>query len=122
MEIFPSKLADLSWDSSKDIDVDVAARAGVGSLVAAVPGVDLAASMGTIFQRAVQSHWSFSRLDRYIIQPQRSYIQDCLDTEPVAEHIKRVKTAGHWSLYMITGLVIARGGATTVTAETRRQG
>lgn len=49
-----------------------------------------------------------SDLETYIVEPVRSYISESLQSPSVARYIQNSKSLGAWSLYMITGIMIAR--------------
>jgi len=61
------------------------------------------------FKRSVSRFWEFEALDVIFIQPTKAYIEDCLDDDLVKGYIDKHKNLGSWSLFMITGLTIARG-------------
>ncbi|KAF2191739.1 hypothetical protein K469DRAFT_804532 [Zopfia rhizophila CBS 207.26] len=77
------------------------------------------------FERTEKDHKEFGTLDRYIIQVNRKFIGGILEDKEVATHIERTKgvkllgIGGQWSVYMITGITVARG-AKGESAESRK--
>jgi hypothetical protein len=74
--------------------------------------------VGAAFKKSVSNYWEFERLDTAIVQLRRSYIDDSLEDEDVQKFLDSKKVLGmkSWTLYMISGIVIARG-AQIVSAE-----
>lgn len=105
MRVFPTRMIDFRWDDtrSQENSVDM----GASAPVAAASGVTLGGDIKLAFSKSVGSHEEYERLDKYIMQPTQSYITDCLDEEPIASYIKGKKT---WSMFMVTGLCVARKG------------
>lgn len=87
-----------------------------------IPGLDGFGSIGTLFAKRVRDHWEFDCLETYIVQPTRAYVQRCLESDEVKSHIARVKTLGAWSVYMITGLAVARGGGKNLASTESARG
>jgi hypothetical protein len=103
---------DVKADSSTSKNHSFSGEAGVPAGQAA--GVTVRANAVLTFQRSVQNHSEFDKLETWLIMPTRSYIEDTLEDNDVATHVKRVKGwLDSWTMYMISGLVIARGGAKT---------
>lgn len=78
--------------------------------------MDVGGDAGVVFKKSVSNYWEFEKLETYIIQPNKSYIDDSLGLEdggPVTEYIEKHRGIlgknGRWALYMISGIVIARG-------------
>ncbi|KAK1751491.1 hypothetical protein QBC47DRAFT_391918 [Echria macrotheca] len=103
----PQILTNFTWTSQTEVTTKVT---GKGSILPILPGLNATASIGGMFQRRVREYWAFDRLELYTVHPSRAYVQRCLDEDEVAEHIERVKTLGFWSVYMVTGIAVARGG------------
>ncbi|KAK4150681.1 hypothetical protein C8A00DRAFT_36698 [Chaetomidium leptoderma] len=81
----PTSRHDFVWDYAAEREVGLLGRASL-SIAGIIPGVDATATMGALFSKK------------------------CLATEEVQDHTRRTSSiAGGWTLYMITGLVIARG-------------
>lgn len=115
--MFETQAANFEWESTKEKGLDFSANASVP--VAAAAGLTAKAELGVVFKRNVQRYWEFERLETSIIQPNRSYIASCLASAPLAEFVGKRPTALPWSLYMITGLIIARGKSNSRTVEGR---
>ncbi|KAH8692295.1 hypothetical protein BGW36DRAFT_464809 [Talaromyces proteolyticus] len=71
--------------------------------------VSVGGRIGYAFQRSVARYWEFDALDISFIQPTRAYIEDCLGEDAVKMYIDRHRHLNSWSLYMVTGLTVARG-------------
>lgn len=91
-------------------------------IVAMIPGVEAGAGAGTNYINVVNDSWEYDRLEEYVVQPTRSYIQRCLETEEVTDYIRRNKKLGGWKVYMITGIMVARGGGKNVLSEEKGVG
>lgn len=90
-----------------------------------IPGFDGFASIGGMFAKKVQNHWDFECLETYIIQPTRMYVYKSVEGRAVQEYLERNKRLGilnSATLYMITGLAVARGKTTTVSTTGREHG
>ncbi|RYP44077.1 hypothetical protein DL768_009422 [Monosporascus sp. mg162] len=115
MPVYRTQPRQFKWEVNKDLGFEASVTAKVP--VAAIASVNSKAEVGIALQRSVQRYWEIEQLDTMILQPTRSYINHCLASEPIVEHLKRKKLAGGWSLFMITGLMIARGKVTGGGAE-----
>jgi len=106
--VYESRQEDLKWETKSQNNVDLSAKA-----VLPIPHTGGLVSVGgkasSAFKRSVSRFLEFEALDVMFIQPTRAYIKDCLDDDLVKGHINRNKNLGSWSLFMITGLTIARG-------------
>lgn len=110
MRVFSTPMIDFRWNDarSQDKSVDV----GASAPVATAAGVTLGADIKLAFSKSVGSHEEYERLDKYIVQPTQSYITDCLDEEPFASYTKGRIT---WSIFMVTGLFVARKGTSSTS-------
>jgi hypothetical protein len=109
MEVAPSRMMDFKWDET------TSKNAGGGGNIkgpAAVPGLTAGADTRAVFKQSVQSHEAYDRLDKYIVQPTQDYVARCLAQEPLAKHVAKSMS---WTLYMITGLCVARKGNITAS-------
>lgn len=77
--------------------------------VAAAVGVTAKANVGVAFEKSVKNHREFERLDRYIILPNRGYVKAALEDAEVKEHVEASKRLGAWKVFLITGVMVARG-------------
>lgn len=92
-------------------------KAGVAADAAAPIGAGMLASLKQSFQfafsRTEKNHKECDTLDRYVIQVDRKFISKILQNGEVAEHLERTKgirqLGGQWSVFMITGIMVARG-------------
>lgn len=103
----------LDWKRDKGVE------AGLAAGVAAPMGAGVPASaeqqMKLAFADIEKNHKQFDTLDRYVIQVDREFIETVLEDGAVAAHIKKTKghrllgIGGQWSVFMITGIMVARG-------------
>ncbi|KAJ4982641.1 hypothetical protein SVAN01_11865 [Stagonosporopsis vannaccii] len=105
MPVYKTEATSFEWEADKSRSVGVGA--GAGAPIAAMAGVTLDASVQLAFERSVQNHEAYDKLDTYIVQPSRAYIEDCLDEAELAAYVKG-KLA--WSVFMISGIKVARKG------------
>lgn len=114
----PHTRINFSWDDEKCRELGLMGTAKVP--IAAVAGVDVSASIGGLFSKRVTNRHEFSRLDQWTMTPSRPYVNQCLNAKEVEEHIKRTRAIyGRWKIYMVTGLMIARGRAFSSTSESK---
>lgn len=89
---------------------DLTVSAGANVPVVAAIGVDINLSTEKTFQKSVSNSWRFAALDTFIVQVTPAYIEDSLDAPEVIQYTRKHKLLGITrSLFMITGLMIARG-------------
>jgi hypothetical protein len=110
MRVFPTTMIDFKWEQSKSSSAAVSTRASVPLSGGSSVGGDIR----TEFKQSIQNSGEYDRLDTYIVQPTQSYITDCLDEEPLATHIEGKLS---WTLFMITGLCVARKGRSSTSAS-----
>ncbi|KAK6363378.1 hypothetical protein TWF730_000810 [Orbilia blumenaviensis] len=115
MQIWPTRLLDFKWGNTTERENAVLGHAGVP--IAAAVGLTVGADASFAFRQSVKNYWEFRHLDRYIVQPTSAYVNDCLESEEVAKYVETIKTLGFWSIYMITGIIVARGGGRNTVTE-----
>jgi len=106
--VYETRQEDLKWRIDRQNGVDLSVKALVpiphtGGLVS------VGGKASYAFQHSVSRFWEFEALDVMFIQPTRAYIEYCLDEDLVKRYVDKHKNLGSWSLFMITGLTIARG-------------
>jgi hypothetical protein len=108
MSPYQSQMEQLKWDISKEQGIDLSAKIEVPT---GMLPVDPTADAGVVFKREIKNYWKFDKLDTTIIQPTVAYIDDSLEDPLVADFLSKKKGLGlsAWTLYMISGLIIARG-------------
>lgn len=120
MPLYKSTTQDFSRSTSRSGEFAVSAGANVP--VAAVIGVDVNLSTETTFRRSVSDACRFAALDTFIVQVTPAYVEDSMDAPEVLEYRKRHEVLGiPRSLFMITGLMVARG-AKLSSSEQRTTG
>jgi len=92
---------------------------GGAPIPAAAGAVTVNASVELAFARTLRNHEEYERMDSYIVQPNKAYVAECLEQDELAEF-----TAGRlaWSMFMITGLRVARKGKRSVEESSHREG
>jgi hypothetical protein len=116
MPIYPTKAWDLTWEVNKSHGVDISGEAGVP--VAAGLAIKLDARVA--FTRTIKNFWEFVSLDTFIFQPTSEYVEDSVEDDEVAAYLKRRGFLGSSTIFMITGVIVARG-AKTKTSEVRKR-
>lgn len=110
MKVWHSQTIKFTWDDSRSRQANALGSATVP--VAAAAGLDIQATASGAFQQSVENYSEFDSLDCYIVNPVKSYINEYLTEGSVADYVKSEKTLGTWKLFMITGIMIARGAKT----------
>ncbi|RSM08194.1 hypothetical protein CEP52_004868 [Fusarium oligoseptatum] len=120
MQVWPSQTIKFKWENSRSTQADASGSARAPGVAAA--GLDIQATASGAFRQSVENYSEFESLDCYIVNPVRSYINECLAEGLVADHVKSEKTMGTWRLFMITGIMIARGAKTSNEEEVHKEG
>ncbi|PNP43615.1 hypothetical protein TGAMA5MH_04587 [Trichoderma gamsii] len=106
MNVFSSHIVDFKWERKRGFATSLALAANA-PIAATIGLLTVKASVSMAFKRSVSQIEEYSRLDTYIVQPTRRYIQQCLETDELKKY---VGDKPHWSFFMITGLRVARAG------------
>ncbi|KAJ5261224.1 hypothetical protein N7478_011819 [Penicillium angulare] len=107
VHVYTTRKDDFQWKSGRGREYKV--DSDVGLPVGMVPGIAVGGAAGAAFQRSVSNYAEFD-LEAQIIQPTEGYLEDSVEDEHVQRYIKRnASLLNRWSLFMITGLMIARG-------------
>lgn len=104
MPIYQTESRDLTLDMDRAGKLDASAHAGVPTAVTA--GTRVMVGAGAAFRDSVQNVSEFASLDTYIFEPTKKYMKDSLEDEQVVSHLKSHEYTP--SIFMITGLIIAR--------------
>ncbi|KAH8878800.1 hypothetical protein GQ53DRAFT_789686 [Thozetella sp. PMI_491] len=107
MRVWATAAVDFRLSRSKEQGINVSSKAGVP--IAAAAGITVNGEAGAVFRRMMGDSWAIDRLDRQIVQPTLTYLEQCRTSPQVAAWIEKNKTLGSWKAYMVTGLIIARG-------------
>ncbi|KAJ4409980.1 hypothetical protein N0V82_009348 [Gnomoniopsis sp. IMI 355080] len=106
INVFLSQAINFKWDETRGTGHHLSLSAG--SPVAVAAGLLTAsASIRLAFKKTVEHHEAYERLDTYIFQPNRQYVEDCLKTQSLKKY---VDGRFLWSFFMITGIRVARVG------------
>ncbi|KAL2692429.1 hypothetical protein Neosp_002838 [[Neocosmospora] mangrovei] len=120
MKVWHSQTIKFKWDVSRSTQADASASARASAVAAA--GLDIQASASGVFRKSVENYSEFESLDCYIVNPVKSYVNEYLAGGSVADHVKSEKALGTWKLFMITGIMIARGANTSNKEEIYKEG
>ncbi|EXA29729.1 hypothetical protein FOVG_18810 [Fusarium oxysporum f. sp. pisi HDV247] len=110
MRVFRTRTVDFKWDDTNDKLVGTNLAAGVPILAPA--GFTVKASLQLAFKRTMANHEAYNRLDSYIVQPNRHYVSECLKRQELRA---QVEGKAMWSIFMITGIRVARVGRRDIT-------
>ncbi|KAK7943832.1 uncharacterized protein PG986_012945 [Apiospora aurea] len=110
------------WESSSGNSL--AGAAGGGAPIAAAAGVTIDAKVGAEFQNTVANWANFEHMDVESMQPSTGYIEDVLATELLQQWINHHQNpiTRSWTVYMMIGLMIARGTGSVGHSDARSRG
>ncbi|EXA29447.1 hypothetical protein FOVG_19067 [Fusarium oxysporum f. sp. pisi HDV247] len=112
MIVYRNTVLNFSWNDGKTSAPGTNLAASAPILAAA--GIIAKASLQVAFMRTTENHEAYDRLDTYVVQPSETYIEECLEQDKLKAY---VKGKASWSMFMITGIKVARAGK----RETRRE-
>lgn len=115
MPIYSTKAWDLTWDMKESSGARVSGNAGVPLAVAT--GITIGLDASTAFKQTTQNYWEFTSLDTFIIQPTSEYIEDSVEDDEVVSYHKRRPSFSSSTLFMITGIIVARGAKKASSAS-----
>ncbi|KAF4784568.1 hypothetical protein HER10_EVM0009779 [Colletotrichum scovillei] len=120
VRIWPTVDKNFNWAETRDSETNAKTAADIPLLSA--PGLSAQGDIQLAFKKTVNNFAQFDKLDRQIIQPTKTYIDQSLRSPQVSDYIEEHKSSilelSAWKLYMISGIMIARGGRTE-RAETK---
>ena len=109
MPISSTKSFDLTDTTEDGRGSDLSLSAGVPIAVAA--GIIVRAEIGAVLKRSMRSSWTFEALETFIIQPTAEYVAESVETEEVSAYLSTRAALGSHSVFMITGIKVAKGAA-----------
>ncbi|PHH79272.1 hypothetical protein CDD80_5267 [Ophiocordyceps camponoti-rufipedis] len=120
MTVFQSHSLEFRWQDGRKSGLGLGLGAG-GTLAGALGLMTVKASIRLAFQRSVEEYEEFDRLDTYIVQLNRRYVDQCLETDEVKDYVGNKRD---WAFFIITGVKIARAGQrkTRVNSSTETGG
>lgn len=118
MPIYPTQAWDLTWEVNKSDGLDISSEGGVP--IAAAAGMTIKLDAGMAFKRTIKNFWGFASLDTFIFQPTSEYVEDSVEDEEVAAYLEKRRLFRSSTLFMITGIIVARG-AKNKTSEVRKR-
>lgn len=116
MQVFHTDVDHFKWKASQNSKTGGLLGGGVPILAPA--GITVKGSIELAFASNIQNHEEYNRLDSYIVQPNKAYVAECLEGDKLSEHIAGKKA---WSMFMITGLKVARKGKRTTSESSHKQ-
>ncbi|KAK3317158.1 hypothetical protein B0T19DRAFT_435967 [Cercophora scortea] len=120
MPVYLAQTRNFSYESTKDSGVTLSAELGIP--IAAVAGITAKGSASVAFRRSVSNFSAFKSVDTFLIQVNPSYIEDTPDSEEVSKYVQKYSKLGTWSIFMVTGIMIARGGGKISSSESSTKG
>ena len=122
MRISPSRACEFKWETTTSREVET--TAGVGAPISAAVGITVNAELKAVFKRTMKDWAGFETMDTEIVQPTKAYIDKILEKESVRDHIaqQKILLLDWWTIYIITGLMIARVGGTVGRSESNSTG
>ncbi|KAK8104730.1 uncharacterized protein PG998_011763 [Apiospora kogelbergensis] len=114
MPIHKTEAYNLTWerDTARGLDCSLDA----GAPIAGAAGITAKIETGVVFKRSVKDFWVFDTLETYIIQPTGEYIEDSVEAPQIATYLKKRRVFKSPSVFMITGLKIARGASSQTSS------
>ncbi|PFH58533.1 hypothetical protein XA68_13556 [Ophiocordyceps unilateralis] len=106
MTVFHSHSLQFRWHDARKSGLGLALGAGA-AFAAALGLMSIKASIRLAFQRSIDDYQKFERLDTYIVQPNRRYVDECLEREEMKQF---VGDQNDWTFFIITGIKVARAG------------
>lgn len=114
MPVYSTTAINFKWKSFKEYEIG--GQIGGSLPIIAAAGVTVGASLQLLFKNRITNYEEYDRLDKYIVQINKSYVSDCVTSIPgLVEYTKKHK----WTMFVITGLMIARGVTKSVASESR---
>ncbi|RAO73557.1 uncharacterized protein BHQ10_009569 [Talaromyces amestolkiae] len=105
MKVYHTHALDFKWDDSKNSETGTNWSGGVP--IAPAAGLTFKGSLKLTFKKTLKNHEAYDRLDSYIVNPNRRYVEECLEQKELKKYLGDKKM---WSMFMITGLKVARVG------------
>lgn len=107
MRIWATTAVDFRFAKTTDKGVETGAKVDVP--VAAAAGITVGAEAGMVFKRVMGDTWEVDRLETQIVQPNLQYLNDCRKSPSELDSWVQARTMDRWKVYMVSGLIIARG-------------
>ena len=120
MSITKSRTKNFSY--AKTVERTAEGGTSVEVPIAAVAGLNIILDSGALFQTIMGSTWNIEHLETQIMQPTADYVRQCREARTVTSWIEEHKKLGAWKMYMVTGLMIARGARHDVVDSKKKGG
>lgn len=118
MPIYPTKAWDITRDVKESSDIGVSGKVGVP--IATTAGITTSVDASITFKRTTKNYWEFASLETFIFQPTSEYIEDSVDDDEVVAYHRKRAAFSTSSLFMITGIIVARGAKKVSLAFRKR--
>ncbi|KAI0184664.1 hypothetical protein EV127DRAFT_464313 [Xylaria flabelliformis] len=124
MRISSTQLCEFVWDTTSERENG--GTIGGGVPIAAAAGAVVNAEISAEFKKTVTNWANFSKVDIEVVQPSRSYIEEVLALPDVKDYVEGNKFPlpflNKWTVFVVTGLMIARTGGTIGSSQTTTHG
>lgn len=120
MPIYSTKCNDFTWNNEGKTGVDISLQIDVP--IPAVPGLKFSFNPRIAFQHSVENYAEFSSLDTFLLQPTSEYIEDSVEDKEVQNYFNGRNVIQSSTIYMITGIKVARGVSNVKASRQSEQG
>ncbi|KAI0534304.1 hypothetical protein GGR58DRAFT_505460 [Xylaria digitata] len=117
MPIYRTSSGNFKWELGKTRDREL--RVLLTAPMAALLGVDIGAELETILRKSTTKSYLIEALECEIIQPRRAYIDSALAIGHVRSLVNKKTNLFGWKLYMVTGMIIAKGRKSQEIVDSR---
>ncbi|CEJ87967.1 hypothetical protein VHEMI04570 [[Torrubiella] hemipterigena] len=107
MRIWATTAVDFRFSKLTDNGVETGAKVDVP--IVAPTGTTVATEASLVFKRVMGDAWEVDRLETQIVQPSLQYLNDCRRSSSELDSWVNVRRLDRWKVYMVSGLIIARG-------------
>ncbi|KAH7312625.1 hypothetical protein B0I35DRAFT_59731 [Stachybotrys elegans] len=107
MPIYRTREA-LTWYRKKGINYELSNE--LSAPIAALAGITVEAGGGVSRKNMHEVSVHIPDVETMTINPTRSYIGRCLEEESISEHVHKRNINLKWSVFIVTGLKVIRGG------------
>ncbi|KAI8273796.1 Aminotransferase FUM8 [Colletotrichum sp. SAR 10_98] len=117
MRVFSTSAVKFQWEDTRTSEHGGALSGGAPVLAALGAPVTAKADISAAFKASVSNCEAYDRLDTYIVQVNPLYVDDCLEGNKISQYTKHNATLGTWSMFIITGMKIARIGSRSLSSS-----
>lgn len=117
MPVFSTSALKFQWEGKQTSEHGGVLSGGAPVLAALGVPVTAKADISAAFKASVSNYEAYDRLDTYLVQVNPLYVDDCLEGDKISQYTKQNATLGTWSMFIITGLKIARVGSRSLSSS-----